>query len=217
MISTLTESVEISLESRRGEGHFRENMVYLTSCGFDGISTKLVKAIKTAILGPVTLIINPMLNTRIFLDKLKIAKIIPIHKKGDETLFTNYRPISRLPAISKKNEKVIIKHLFQFFQEKIFFYNAQYGFRTEHSTEFVALDRITIQMDHGNTPINIFLDLSKAFDTLDHRILLEKLKCHGITGTAQNVMESYIKNRNQYVEIDNTISDTLPITKAVSQ
>ncbi len=54
-------------------------------------------------------------------------------------------------------------------------------------------------MDHGNTPISIFLDLSKVFDTIDHRILLEKLKCYGIIGTAQNLMESYITNRNQYV------------------
>ncbi len=72
-------------------------------------------------------------------------------------------------------------------------------------------------MDHGNTPISIFLDLSKAFDTLDHRILLEKPKCYGITVTAQNVMESYITNRNQYVEIDNTNSDALPIMTGVPQ
>ncbi len=80
-----------------------------TSCGFDGISTKLIKTIKTAILvGPVTLIINQMLNTGIFPDKLKIAKIIPIHKKGDETLFTNYMSILLLAAIFKMFENVII-------------------------------------------------------------------------------------------------------------
>ncbi len=191
-----------------------------TSCGSDGISTKLVKAIKTAILGPVTLIINQMLNTGIFQDKLKIAKIIPIHKKGDDTLLKNYRPISLLPVISKIFEMVIFKQSFKFFKEKNLFYNAQYGFRTEDSTEFAALeltDRIRIQMDHGNSPIYIFLDLSKAFDTLDHRILLEKLKCCGITGTAQKLMESYTTNRNQYVEIDNTNSDTLPIMTGVPQ
>ncbi len=72
-------------------------------------------------------------------------------------------------------------------------------------------------MDHGNTPTSIFLDLSKVVVTLDHRILLEKLKCYGITGTAQKLMGSYITNRNQYVEIDNTISDTLRIMTGVSQ
>ncbi len=86
-----------------------------SSYGFDGISTKLAKAIQTAILGPVTLIINQMLNTGIFPDKLKIAKIIPNYKKGDDTLFTNYRSISLLPAISKMFEKVIFKQLFKFF------------------------------------------------------------------------------------------------------
>ncbi len=78
-------------------------------------------------------------------------------------------------------------------------------------------DRITIPMDHGNTPISIFSDLSKAFDTLDHRTLLEKHKCYSITGTAQKLMESYITNRNQYVEIDNTNYDTLPIMTSVPQ
>ncbi len=91
-----------------------------------------------------------MLATGIFPDKLKIAKIIPLHKKDDETLFTNYRPISLLPAISKIFEKVIFKQLYNFFQEKKLLYNAQYGFRTEHSTELAALeliDRVIVEMD----------------------------------------------------------------------
>ncbi len=80
-----------------------------------------------------------MLNTEIFQDKLKIAKVITILRKGDETLFTNYRLISLLPAISKHFEKVNFKQLFKFFQETKLFYNAQYGVQTEHSTEFAAL------------------------------------------------------------------------------
>ncbi len=76
-----------------------------------------------------------MLNTGIFPDKLKIAKICPIHKKDDDTLFTNYRPISLLPAISKIFEKVILKQLYEFFQANTLFHNSQYGFRTGHSTD----------------------------------------------------------------------------------
>ncbi len=88
-----------------------------------------------------------------------------------------------------------------------FFYNAQYGFRKEHSTEYAAfelIDRVIVEMDKMNTPINIFLDLYKAFDTLDHRIVLEKLKYYGINGVPNELMESYITNRKQYVEMDGT-------------
>ncbi len=104
-----------------------------TSCEFDGISSKLLKTIKITSINPITQIINKMLNSGIFPDKLKIVKIIPIYKKEYETLFTNYRPISLLPAISKIFEKVIFKQLYLFYQEKKLLYEAQYGFRTEHS------------------------------------------------------------------------------------
>ncbi len=81
-----------------------DKLALKTGCGFDGISTKTIKTIKAALIKPITLIINLMLTTSIFPDKLKIAKFIPLHKK-DETSFTNYRPISFLPAISKISEK----------------------------------------------------------------------------------------------------------------
>ncbi len=84
--------------------------------------------------------------------------------------------------ISKIFEKVIFKQLYQYFQEKQL-YNAQYGFRTDHSTEFATLeliDRVIVEMDKNNTPLNIFLDLSKSFDTLDHKILLKKLNYYVI-------------------------------------
>ncbi len=80
-----------------------------TSCGFDDISSEIIKIIKSALINPDTLIINQMLTTGIFPDKLKIAKIIPLHKKEEETLFTNYRPIPLLPAISKIVEKLSLK------------------------------------------------------------------------------------------------------------
>ncbi len=83
-----------------------------------------------------------MLTTGNFLYKLKIAKIIPLDKKDEETLFTNYRPMSLLPALSKIFENVIFKQLYHFFQEKQLLYNAQYGFRTEPFTEFATLELI---------------------------------------------------------------------------
>ncbi len=101
------------------------------------------------------------------------------------------------------------------------FYNAQYGFRTEDSIEFAPselIDRVIIvEMDKKHTPINICLDLSKAFDTLDHTLLLEKLKHYGFAGVAYKLMKSYITNRKQYVEIDGTKSKLLNISTGVPQ
>ena len=125
-----------------------------------------------------------------------------------------------LPSISKIFEKVIFNQLYNYFQEKSLFYSAQYGFREGHSTELAALelvDRITLGMDKMNTPISIFLDLSKAFDTLNHSILLEKLQYYGIVGTAFDLMKSYLTNRQQFVEVDNTESQMLPLNTGVPQ
>ena len=122
-------------------------------------------------------IINQIINTGVFPNKLKIAKITPISKKDDRTLFTNYRPISLLPIFSKVIEKVICIQINDFFVENKLFFNHQYGFRSGHSTELAALeltDRIITALDNHNTPLNIFLNLSKAFDTLDHTILSDK-------------------------------------------
>ena len=145
------------------------------SSGHDGLSLNLLKDIKLELAKPITLIINQSLNTGIFPDKLKIAKITPIHKQNDKTRIDNYRPISLLPAISKIIERAIFDQITTYFNINKLFHNNQYGFRKEHSTELAALeviDRITCNMDNGKIPFNIYLDLSKAFDTLDHNILI---------------------------------------------
>lgn len=107
-----------------------------SSFGFDGISTKLLKSVKSALTKPITVIINQMIRTSIFPDKLKIAKVIPLYKKNDETVFSNYRPISLLPAISKIFEKVLFIQIYDYFQEKKLFYRAQYGFRKKTLNRF---------------------------------------------------------------------------------
>ncbi len=146
-----------------------------TSFRFDSISSKLLKSIKTAVIKPITIIINQMINNGIFPDKLKIAKIIPIFKKDNETQFTNYRPISLLPTISIIFERVIFKQLYKFFIDNNLLYGNKYGFREGHSTEYATLelvDIIALEMDNMNTPISIFLDLSKA---LTPKYLLKSL------------------------------------------
>ncbi len=117
-------------------------------------------------------------------------------------------------------EKTIFKQLYQFFLDKTLLYNAQYGFRTDHSTELATLELVdtkVVEMDKINTRVNIFLDLLKAFDTLDHEILLYKLKNYGINRASFKLMESYIKYRKQYVEIEGIHSEMSTPTTGVPQ
>ena len=196
------------------------NLPPKSSSGCDGISSKLLKVIEPVIIKPLTLLINQVLNTRTFPDKLKIAKVIPIFKKGDPSLFENYRPISLLPAISKVIEKIIALQLSSYFEKNKLLFDNQYGFRPKHSTEHAALEliyRIINKMDTNEIPLNIFIDLSKAFDTIDHTILLNKLKYYGLKGSTLNLFQSYLNNRKQYTEIEDTTSTILPIHVGVPQ
>ena len=169
------------------------NLQTKNSCGYDDISSKLLKVIAPVIIKPLTLLINQVLNTGIFPDKLKIAKVIPIYKKGDPQLFKNYRPISLLPTISKVLEKILHKQLSSYSEECGIFFPNHYGFRPKHSIEYAALeviDRIINKMDLNEIPIDIFLDLSKAFDTIDHTILLHNLKYYGLEESTLRLFES---------------------------
>ena len=188
--------------------------------GVDGLSVKLLKAIKYETSKAITHIINQSLHTGIFPDKLKLAKVIPVFKKGDRTKLDNYRPISILPAISKIFERVIFDQLYIHFTHNNLFYESQYGFKKKHSTEFAVLeliDRITQSLDNGQTPINIYLDLSKAFDTLDHSILLHKLSHYGVNDSALKLLSSYLSNRKQYVNYRNCNSELTPLHVGVPQ
>ena len=161
-----------------------------------------------------------MLETGVFPDKLKVAKVIPLFKKGDPTLLTNYRPISLLLSLSKIFEKVIYQQLYAYFENSNLFFKGQYGFRKGHSTEMASLelvDRILSFMDNGDTPIGIFLDLSKAFDTLNHNILLHKLKHYVLSKNSTGLIKNYLENRTQYVNFDNVDSDHQKISTGVPQ
>ena len=191
-----------------------------SSTGFDDISMRLIKAIKTEIIPALTCIFNQSLNTGIFPEKLKIAKVTPIHKKGPLNDISNYRPISLLPSISKILEKIIFKQLSTYLNKHNFLYDSQYGFRAGHSTELASIeliDRITQDLDKGKIPISIFLDLSKAFDTLDHVILLQKLNYYGIKSVELKLFQDFLKNRTQYVSYDKTNSDMYRISTGVPQ
>ena len=134
-----------------------------SSTGFDDISMILLKAIETEIIRALTCIFNKSLNTGIFPEKLKIAKLISIHKKESLNDISNYRPISLLPSISKILEKIIFKRLSTYLNEHRLLYDSQYGFRAGHSIELASIElihRITQDLDKGKIPISFFLDLS---------------------------------------------------------
>ena len=191
-----------------------------TSTGHDGISVKLLKSISPGLINPLTLIINQSLITGIFPDSLKIAKVIPLYKKENREKVDNYRPVSLLTAISKIFEKAAYNQLYQYFKENKLLFDAQYGFRDEHSTELASIeliDRILSDLDNKKNPVAVYMDLSKAFDTLDHKILLHKLRYYGVNGAALSWFNSYLTNRLQYVEIDSAKSSYLSLTTGVPQ
>ena len=148
----------------------------------------------------------------IFPNQLKIARVVAIFKSGDDTIFTNYRPISLLASTSKVLERVIFNQLYTYFETNRLFYGSQYGFRKRRSTEFAALelvDKLLNMMDKGQVPLGIFLDLSKGFDTLDHKILNFM--------ASLMVQESYLSNRKQYVVFDDINSQVLDIKTGLPQ
>ena len=164
--------------------------------------------------------INQSLCTGIFPDRLKIAKVIPLYKKDDPRIIDNYRPISLLPVLSKVFERAAFNQLYDYMQRNKLLYAYQYGFRKLHSTELASVelvDRIRHDIDNGKIPLSVFLDLSKAFDTLDHSILLQKLKFYGVSGTSLQWFTSYLINRRQLVDIDGTYSTVTNITTGVPQ
>ena len=191
-----------------------------SSYGHDEMSSIMLKFIAPEIIQVLTLIINQSLCTGIFPDELKIAKINPIYKKDDPHLTDNYRPISLLPSISKVFEKVVFLQLYTYFNENNLLYDSQYGFRSLHSTEFAAIeitDKIYQNLDNKKSPLAIYLDLSKAFDTIDHSILIHKLEYYGIKGTSLKWFTSYLTNRKQYVQFNNETSSSNLISTGVPQ
>ena len=193
------------------------------SNGHDEISNKLLKTLASTLIQSLTFIINQSMTTGIFPDQLKIAKITPLYKKDNVKLIENYHPIhpiSILSSISKIFEKVVFNQLYTYFTETNLFYHSQYGFRKNCSTEHAALeliDKVINQMEIGNTPLAIFLDLSKAFDTINFDILLFKLKYYGLSNTSIKWFNSYLYNRKQYVEFNQTKSNISSITTGIPQ
>ena len=168
------------------------------SSGYDNISNILLKKLKHSILKPLNIIFNKSITSGIFPEKMKLADVFPLHKGKERFLPTNYRPISLLLTISKVLEKLIYTRTYTFLNDCNQLYVSQYGFRNNHSCENAVSElvgHILKQKEQNESTACVFLDLSKAFDTIKHDVLLKKLEIYGITGTALNWFESYLTNR----------------------
>ena len=163
---------------------------------------------------------NYLMKVGTFPSELKIGKITPIYKKDNEELLENYRPISTLPIFGKIFEKIIYQRLYSFLVSQGILYDKQFGFRQNHSTSHAlnhSINYINEALQRGEHVLGIFIDLSKAFDTIDHKILLSKLDLYGIRGIAHNLLKSYLSDRTQYVSIFDETSDKLPVEYGVPQ
>ena len=161
-----------------------------------------------------------MLNTGIFPSHLKISKVIPLYKANDKILLSNYIPIALLLSVSKIFENVMLDQISNYFINNNLLSLQQYGFRAKHSTEFVALnlvDHLTYKLNKGLIPLNVYIDLSKAFDTLIHNILLNKLNYYGVRGVANRLIYSYLSERQQVVQFNDCISEMNSIKTGVPQ
>jgi hypothetical protein len=190
------------------------------SSGHDGINSILLRKIKLSVCVPLTAIINKSLETGEVPSSLKLAKVVPIYKAKNKEEFNNYRPVSLLPCISKILEKVIHKRLYNFLLLNDVLYKSQYGFRPKHSTSNAITELsndIITSLENKQLTLAVFLDLSKAFDTIDHMTLLDKLAHYGVRGVALEWFRSYLTNRRQYVQVNDNRSQIDTITYGVPQ
>ncbi len=188
--------------------------------GHDGIKSVLIKETIDYIIKPLTHILSLSLKTGIVPQNLKVARVIPIFKTGDSKEFSNYRPISILPCISKILERLVFSRLFNHLDANNILYKHQYGFRKRHSTEHALIqlvNYISSALDNKKFALGVFLDLSKAFDTVSHNILIAKLSRYGVEDVALRWFRSYLANREQYVYLEGYTSMKSQIMIGVPQ
>ena len=163
---------------------------------------------------------NKCVESGFFPTALKQAKVIPIYKSVKHYLTNNYRPISLLSPTSKIFERLISKRLISFLEDNCILSDHQFGFRKQHSTTHVVTDvysQISNYLDNKQHTCVILLDFKKAFDTVNHQILLQKMEKYGITGNVLEMFQSYLTNRTQFVYINGYESDKMQVKCGVQQ
>ncbi|CAB4029666.1 Hypothetical predicted protein, partial [Paramuricea clavata] len=168
--------------------------------GLDKISSRLLRECSDLIAESLSYIFNRSIVSGVFPDEWKHAKVVPIHKQGKRNCPDNYRPISIVSVVAKVFERIIYDQLYLFLSENSLLTNCQSGFRGLHSTVTALLEAANdwaYNIDHGSVNAVLFLDFRKAFDTVDHEILLGKLNSYGINGVAGNWFRSCLSERKQ--------------------
>lgn len=186
--------------------------------GGDGYNTWFLKEMKESVSLPISIIINKSLDQGSVPLELKVARVVPIYKKGDQELLSNYRPISVISPISKVLEKVMFIRLTSYMKNKL--YDGQYGFRTQRSTSDAVMEftgKVLNGFEQNEITIATFIDLSKAFDTIDHEVMLKKLQYYGVRGKVLQWFKSYLKDRKIFVDYSKTRSELRNIDIGVPQ
>ena len=192
----------------------------LTSTGLDTMPVRIFKQLNQYLSLPVCKLINLSFRAGVFPDNLKIARITPIFKKGDKKCISNYRPIASLPYLSKIYERAMVNRLFSFINKFSLLSKFQYGFQKNKSTCHALINLTELIFKGLNSKhhvINIFIDLAKAFDTVDHALLLDKLHNYGVRGTSLSWFRSYLNNRIQFVSLGSHSSSQKVINIGVPQ
>ena len=196
------------------------NLKNKSSQGPDELPFCIIKKLKDVLSPLLCYLFNKSIKLGEYPKCLKIGKVLPLFKKGKLDEPGNYRPIIILPAINKVFEKIIFNRLTSFFNSKKIIKNNQFGFRPGYSTELALCkfnEDILTDIDNGYATCAVLIDLSKAFDSVNRTILLFKLFNYGIRGNTYNLLKSYLSNRNQFIHVENTKSNTCSVNVGVPQ
>ena len=190
------------------------------SCHINSVPVQVYKFVAELISPILSVLVNKSIMNGVFPNRLKQARVVPLFKGGDSSSMINYRPISILSTMSKILERVMHIQLYRYFETKNILFSEQFGFRSKRGTTQSCnnlLQYIYNKLDYGENVLSVFMDFQKAFDSVNHDILLRKLYHYGIRGFVHDWLRSYLENRTQYVQVGNSYSGNCILSHGVPQ